>query len=40
VDLAVSGVEPGLYGNEAEHYQDSDDEVEVGKISGDVTDDC
>jgi hypothetical protein len=33
VDLAVSGVEPGLYGNEAEHYQDSDNEVKISEIS-------
>lgn len=40
VDLTVTGVEPGLHGNECEHDQDPDDEVEVGEIGRDITAAC
>jgi hypothetical protein len=40
VDPTVACVEPGLDRDECKHDQDSNNEVEIGKISRDVTNSC
>lgn len=40
MNLAIAGIEPGLYGDEEEHDRDSDDEIEIGEIGSDITDAC